>query len=372
MAWLITDCLAYNKEIPVECATTAWYINPMNRWFKLVTSRGSQLALSKKNPEKYHEALEDLQLVIDVMKGMNFSGGWKVVQTHVIITTASMLAIQEDLLSKTGYEYLCLGRFLQDAIENLFSVIRIQRPIPTALEFKYRLKQVVLGQLSLKIKSSSYSMDDREETVGLKKLLTSKNNLQAARDVYLPLWDEPGASDSSSAPDNVLFRMCGYAVQSLEKKKMLKCQTCHAALLHQGPSHHPLSTFTLMTNYSEGAQVEVSDMVFSLLKRVEHNLQRWKPFLYDIGDNMSDMVVERMCLHTSDIVISECHDVTKMIVSKFVVMRLKQFSLEFTPGLGLEASSLSSKTKGGRYLAERYKAPVRKTSLVAWDNVKKK
>jgi len=134
------DFLVYCGEAAENCSTTTWFVRRMNRWFKIVTSRNLSLALSQQH-DTYLKATEDLELVIEVMKGMRLKGNWKVVQTHIIVATESVLAVARNLLSKPGYDFVMLGRFLQDVVENLFSVLRAICPCPTPLELNYDLRR---------------------------------------------------------------------------------------------------------------------------------------------------------------------------------------------------------------------------------------
>ena len=47
---------------------------------------------------------------------------WKPVQTGVILSSASILGLAEDLLQPTNF--LLTSRFTQDCLENLFSCVR--------------------------------------------------------------------------------------------------------------------------------------------------------------------------------------------------------------------------------------------------------
>ena len=52
--------LAVEKQ-NAEYLTTAWFISLFNRWFTLMTNRSAKLALSKKNPEAYADAIDHIK-----------------------------------------------------------------------------------------------------------------------------------------------------------------------------------------------------------------------------------------------------------------------------------------------------------------------
>jgi len=153
------------------------------------------------------------------MKGMTFNGVWKVVQTHIIMTTESLLAIQEILLNKPEYNFLMVGRFLQDLVEKLFSVLRAICSRPTPVQFKYGLRRIVLGQFFFHVRKSSYDMDDRTEAVGLEHLLKSAEKTAPCpyEEVRLPSWEEPPGT-GSFADVSLFYRQCGYIISLMKKK----------------------------------------------------------------------------------------------------------------------------------------------------------
>jgi len=117
----------------------------MDRWLKIMTSRSRQMALSRQDLQVYSEALAILNLVIEVFKAIWAQNG-KPVQTHVIMATSAVFELQEFLLNERNYDFILSRCFQHNSVENLFSQVRSLRPNPTALEFKFRLRDVVVSQ----------------------------------------------------------------------------------------------------------------------------------------------------------------------------------------------------------------------------------
>jgi len=368
------DLLAYCGDAEEECRTTAWFIRKINRWFKLVTSRSLSLALSRHNEDAYIKAIQDLKFVVTLMENVDF-GEWKVVQTHIIMATKSILAIQEILLSKSGYNYLMLGRFLQDLVENIFSILRAICATPSALQFKYSLKRIVLGQFSFHVRKSCYGADDRLEAVGLRQLLQSAKQAEVPMiedTVRLPSWEEP-PQEESFAEACLFYRQCGYTISTLMKKKILKCETCLFALKHHGPVPHPLSTFTKLTNFSANAQIEVSHNVYVLLRRIEFNLLRWKGQIKDITHAAAKVVMKNIPQEIMQSSISPCHPLTEKILYSFINSRVKMLSKQFQSGqVEMAPSSFGSKSMGKKLLADNLKiVPKRKKTIPQADTQEK-
>ena len=105
--------------------------------------------------------------VVDLFKNLKIGerGDWKPVQTGVIMSTTSILEIQEELLND-GFKSLLTSRFTQGCLENLFSMVRLKNPIPSSLSFKYALKIISISQFMKPLATqSSYQEDDRDFAV---------------------------------------------------------------------------------------------------------------------------------------------------------------------------------------------------------------
>lgn len=114
------------------------------------------------HPDKYDEAVTFLY-VIETFKGLKV--GKKdddmPIQTGVILATTWVLSIAYELF-RAGYALLLTSRLTQDCLENLFSSVRLRKPVPTPLEFKYALKLISNTQFLTLPRSGSYQQDDGE------------------------------------------------------------------------------------------------------------------------------------------------------------------------------------------------------------------
>jgi hypothetical protein len=68
-------------------------------------------------------------------------------------------------LNKENFRYIMLGRLTQDALENLFSMIRSHCSVPDARDFKCALRMVCLSQFKGKINNTSYAHADTDHLV---------------------------------------------------------------------------------------------------------------------------------------------------------------------------------------------------------------
>ena len=149
----------YSKDL----LTTAWFIELTRKWFDLMTSRHPVEALSMKNSFAYVEAINHLKTTSSVFQSLAVENGcWKPWQTGVLMSTKSILQLQERLLGSEDYGFVLTARFTSDCIENLFSQVRSKNPVPSAKEVKANLRAVSISQFLTEKRGANYSFDDGE------------------------------------------------------------------------------------------------------------------------------------------------------------------------------------------------------------------
>lgn len=110
-----------NGRIAHVHQTTAWFLTIMYKWFKLMTGRYHKLALSHYNETNYKDTITFLTDFIEIVKGITVGKStWKPFQSGLILCTEIVLDLQVEYLEKQKFRFLLLGRFTQDALENLF------------------------------------------------------------------------------------------------------------------------------------------------------------------------------------------------------------------------------------------------------------
>lgn len=150
-----------SPELKKEALDTSWFLDLMNRWFDIMSSRSPATALSNLKRENYDKAKKVLTDVIDIFQNIQIGrGGWKPVQTGIILSTLTVTSLATDLLDTDNIRYLLTARLTQDCLENLFSTLRLKNPIPTPIEFRNALKIVTIAQFLKTPKNTSYDKDD--------------------------------------------------------------------------------------------------------------------------------------------------------------------------------------------------------------------
>jgi len=98
-----------------------------------MTSRYQKLALSYYNEDVYKDTTTFLKDFMDIVQGITVGDRkWKPFQSGLLLCTQTALDLQIEYLEKEKFHFLLLGRFTQDALENLFFVIRARTSIPDA------------------------------------------------------------------------------------------------------------------------------------------------------------------------------------------------------------------------------------------------
>lgn len=282
--------------------TTAWFILMLRHLFKIMTSRDRLFALSFNKMDCYYTAIEIIQLFICIFRNATINGDWKVTLTHMIMCLEAILEIQESLLQVESLDFLCLARFSQDCIENEFSNIRIQRPKPSALECKNRLKQLAISRKAVSMNNSGYNFDGATTLLNIISRNEKPKETDTLPEIILPQLHE--IESLTDEEEEILYKMCGYIVFKL--KKRIKCTNCYSKLLHSDPVYHPRSGLVKACEFFEGILISVSDEVFKLLKTVELILQAIKNKVKYVGQGLKTKLEHHLRKELTTFTISTC------------------------------------------------------------------
>lgn len=325
--------------------TTAFFISLVYRWFQIMTNRSCVLALGKRNLEMYNETISHLKKTIQVFRTMSIGqkGHWKPVQFGIIMATESMIELQQYFLDERKHKYLLTGRFTQDCLENLFSLVRFKQPIPNPLLVKQNLKVITITQACMYSKNTSYDNDVEEnnfEQVKLDFLKLSKEMMTArekAKEVdalmegaaiYVPelqdndmhlidLWEWP-----------IIYDIAGAVVHSVQTTMKI-CDTCYTSVLWQDTDSHPFSIIVNLRSYKEDSLCKVSDSCFKAIMKAEITFRELRDsFVKAEHIQIINFLVEKMLYVWENTNITQCHNITVKILKRFFYMRFRIFNLQ--------------------------------------------
>lgn len=156
-------------EGKADMNTSATFFEVVSKWFTIITSRHRSVALGKTegnefSQNKFDETVEFLEDVIELFINMKVKGQWdfKPIQRGVAIASKTYIELSTYLIKERKYTYVLGGRLTTDFIENIYSCVRADFPIPNALQFKQSLKKIALSRYLKSVKTSSYEEDDRQ------------------------------------------------------------------------------------------------------------------------------------------------------------------------------------------------------------------
>lgn len=320
---------------------TIFFVWLVTTWFDLVSNRGGKLALRKSNPAVYEWALNHIKKTADVFKKMTIGGQWKPIQKGMLVACEALLEIQEFLLSRNLVQFVLLGRFTQDFVENLYSLMRARQAIPNALHFKLNLRVITLAQICLTATNTSYFRDTVEDVTLPTNFIAITKKLAAERKdekSIQKLLEEatidvpPVGEDELNEVDGwewlVLYDMAGSVIRSIKKMKIKKCDGCIKSLLWNWEGHHPCAVIVLMREYKDGAMFAVNEACFKATLKAEITFRRLRETLKGVQHvDVVDFLVENSKYVWDEAGVPECHDISTTYLRRFYTMRFRAYGI---------------------------------------------
>lgn len=315
--------------------TTAWFLDQVERWFHLMTSRHPSCALSKFNLNVYRDSIAFLKDFRDLFCNMEVGQKkiWKPSQTGVLISTQAMLELQANLLEDRQYKFLLTSRFPQDCLENLFSVLKSKQCVPNAVQVKNNLKLICVSQYLRNAPRSSYEEDDREFLSGFLDTLHEVKPKSEEVEISAGM-SHPMASLNSSEL-NSLYNVSGYIVQSIQKTSKT-CSTCISAVGSKTPMYETFTRFTNFQCFREDTLFFCSEETFQFFVEMENIFVMFLPSVSVQDVNLKQFYFKEMS--KLELNIPDCHELKTKIISRYIVYRLKINSKICKPATNTYAS----------------------------------
>lgn len=309
-----------------EVLTTAWFLDQVNRWFDLMSSRSPTMALSLLDATKHADAVDFLNTFKHMIETAQIGGGsFKPVQAGIIMSTTSMLQIQHRLLNEEGYRFILTSRFTQDSLENFFSTVRQRNSIPTPCEFKSALRIITLAQYLRHSKHSSYADDEDSFYLGDLSDYTQS-----------PCTPTQGEADCNEvrlnheASEAASFEYyAGYLVSRVLKNN-LTCETCAQAVQTSQTSQQDRDGgLVVLKEYKQGSLTHPSEKAVKLMEICETVFLAKIPTLVhqsQISDKLASLIKQA----ASTVCLPDCHHIKEKLIARFIHARLHLFAKEQT------------------------------------------
>lgn len=320
--------------------TTAWFIEFINKWFYLMTSRGPQDgALDPNRESTYNENILFLKESINVFKYIRIGerNCWKPIQTGLIVSTTSVINFQKYCFEELKFDYLLTGRFTQDALENFFCTVRHKQKKPSAVSFKNILKIISVTQISKDPSNSSYDADDRSYVNDFLKIIQEFPDNKTT--VELPpcpsyIFTNYERSILSKYELMALYNLAGHILMKKEKNNFRKCIDCFSQLGSNIPIKFEYSKLTYLKSYkvSEAGFSTLfypTEEVFIYFRKLENvfNYYMTTDKSFSQG-NIRDSLISEMKKVPHNFL--PCHNIANRMIVNFVGIRLK-FEGQYVP-----------------------------------------
>jgi len=123
-----------NNVLHKDALSTAHFIRKIHELFSLLSSKVRKTSITKNNKETKYVFLEN---IINLIEETQFDKGWKPLNTGIIMITLSFIDICEILFLKFNYDFVLGHRFTQEALEYIFSNIRLKAgKTPTSNQYR--------------------------------------------------------------------------------------------------------------------------------------------------------------------------------------------------------------------------------------------
>ena len=168
------ELLVEDHNYPRELLTTAWFCRKMHRWYDLVNSRSKISAFSMKKPDKYEKGMQDLDEFYYIMETMTFRckkkgkdgqtvfeiQNYRPFKRGTLQTITGIKILADRFIKEIGQTALLTKVFSTESVENLFSSVRRRKVAPTALEFRYIIRSLIIVKFMKPSKNHNYDDND--------------------------------------------------------------------------------------------------------------------------------------------------------------------------------------------------------------------
>ena len=310
--------LVKNHGYSEDLLTTAWFIELTRKWFDLMTSRHPVEALSMNNLFAYVEAINHLKTTIVVYQSLTVENGcWKPWQTGVLMSTKSIIQLQERLLVSENYGFVLTARFTSDCIENLFSQVRSKNPVPSAKEVKANMRAVSIAQFLKEKKGANYSFDDGDFLADFLKV-PAREVTEEEDEEDDEIESNPNLRfDLSVQEEHVLYYVSGWVLKGVKNNSKV-CDECVKSVLCS-PSDKVPDSLLSEKDFTGESLMRVSAEIFEILLQAEKRFQK-----VDLtSKNILKMLVADHLANCQPEVALSCHDIVPKMLTKFFRFRLK-------------------------------------------------
>lgn len=315
--------------------TTCWFLDVMNRWFDLMSSRHPIIALSKFDIEKYNSAISFLDSVVDIFDGIAIgqTGAWKPVQTGVILSTLSVIQLQDRLLNCDNFKFLLTSRLTQDCLENLFSCVRRRNAVPTPLEFQKNLRLITVSQYLKGAETGSYDLDDGFLAADFVVDVDSSPDDSVSDELFNSCKSLVDHCSVRTVELDVtelccLYYFAGYVVSRVVKNDK-HCDLCIASIKADDLTQDlepEITRLVTLKDYRPGSLVPCNQTSFNLFLSAEIAFRQCESSFLNASNDLREQLLNEILSRSVEVHLPECHGIKQKLIRRFIGARLQFFA----------------------------------------------
>ena len=341
-AQAIRSAIKYDDfELDSNAESTAHFIEVIDKWFALASSRIRKTSITKRNQGTKSEILYTM---IGIFEELNIgSKTWKPLNRGMVMCNLSLIDISS-LLFMNGYEFVMFSRCSQDALENVFgSVKRRSGKLPTAKQCLDSLKIMSVCHYMSDISKTNCTADydfylldyfqgavakNTNPVVQFRNAsILRLNNLSYNAQTYT-IADIVSSAYLSSSELNMLYHIAGSSTASFVKHRKL-CQSCFETICIEIPEEErrPFSSYS--SGLDKGGLIHCCRETMTIILNWEVFYNHLKEFvLHNSLKAVSSYVTSKLNVFNYFNCNYGC-DVVKLLVEHFFTVRTYVYCSKF-------------------------------------------
>lgn len=325
----------------IKLNPTSWLFKKIENWISIMKCR-AQNKYNLKDENSLASLINPLTEMIEIFEGLKI-GNQRLPSINGAIKSSKTIIELANLYKNDGIEYFVPGFFTQDCVENVFSIVRSVRPLPSCKQFSQQLRsQIVSRFLQPCAKNTSYDFEDdfvesnisfinflkENKSLGLSESEPEETEIhsqilavQQELEYDLSVDIENIELFYNSLEQSTFYYIVGYLIHRIQKK--VHCDTCRNFLIDKEiiPTHlNRLMRLKIEKNNFDAT--EPSESVFQYHLKMERIFRRLEEFSLRMSNANFKKEFEIFVLST--VSFNEMHcEATKLIITQnFINFRL--------------------------------------------------
>lgn len=227
-----------------------------------------------------------------------------------------------------NFQFIFTGRFTQDCIENLHSLLRHKNVIPDCLQLKNDLKLIAVAMYMKSITTGNYDYDDNEYLSDFLEYLSKKGKKDNISDSSIsstiinaiPPFDNKVTVKYNNKEMNSLYNIAGYCLKSV-KKTCITCCNCIQSVGSKKSSKFTFSKLVRLRCYNVNTLFFINESTFQVFLKLDNIYRHYSLYFHVMRDvNLHKFLFDKFNAVPADH-IPNCHNLREKLMKKFTTVR---------------------------------------------------